>query len=228
MLRKTQPHQEFNSVVKCVALTGARQRSKVRERSGFTLIEILLVLAIIIIAAAAVSPALRGVMRNARLRAAASDVRAALTKAHVTAMKTGRIHVFQYELGTRRYKLEPWISDDDALESKDASGSAPPPPSVPAANEKSLPEETKFAAGDATVECRGETIEQELQGTSGGAAWSRPILFYPDGSTADAFIVVGNEHNVGIRIDLRGHTAAVHVGEMGDLKLLESGTVNSK
>ena len=58
--------------------------------------------------------------------------------------------------------------------------------------------------------------------------WSRPIMFYPDGSAGDAYIVVGNEHNSSIRIDLRGMTAAVRVGEVKDLKLLEEDTTLSK
>ena len=75
------------------------------------------------------------------------------------------------------------------------------------------------------VESRSEKISQELQGD---ATWSRPILFYPDGSAGDAFIVVGNDHNAGIRINLRGMTAAVTVEEIKDLKLLEEDTTLSK
>jgi hypothetical protein len=58
---------------------------------------------------------------------------------------------------------------------------------------------------------------------SSGANWSRPILFFPDGSCVDAFIVVGNEHQTGIRVELRGMTAAVKVGNVSDLSQLEEG-----
>src|SRR3954454_8973003 len=89
------------------------------KRRAYTLMELLLVLAIIVIAAAAAAPSMRRSLRNAAVKSAANDVRTALTRAHVVAMKTGRIHVFQYETNGTKYKIEPWIGDDDSLESKD-------------------------------------------------------------------------------------------------------------
>src|SRR5205085_6372533 len=79
-----------------------------------------------------------------------------------------------------------------------------------------------FTAGDAAVESRAERIEREV-GTSGsgGVTWSRPILFFTDGSAVDAFVVVGNEHNSGIRIDLRGMTSALK--EIGRASCRERG-----
>src|SRR5436305_12544271 len=156
------------------------------NRRGFTLLELLLVLAIIVIAAAAVAPSLRGTMRNTALKAAASTVRAELTRAHVMAMRTGRIHMFQYELGGTKHKLEPYIGADDALESKDGDASSVPMPTTHnhPAKEPALPEGTKFAMGDATMESRAQRVEEEIMGMGGaGVTWSRPILFYPDGSS---------------------------------------------
>src|SRR5262245_56086263 len=158
-------------------------------RCGYTLMEILLVLAIIVIAAAAVGPSLRGVARGAALKSAANDVRAALTRSHVLAMKTGRIHAFQYELGGSKFKIEPWIGDDDALENRTGDDTGAVAPQSPAAREQTLPDDIKFALGDAAVESRGERVEQELStvgGSGSGVTWSRPILFYPDGTTSDA------------------------------------------
>src|SRR6476660_9963398 len=86
-------------------------------RRGYTLMELLLVLAILVIAAAVTAPSLGRTLRRTALTAAASDVRAALTKAHVLAMKSGRTHMFQYELGGLKYKIEPYIAGDDELES---------------------------------------------------------------------------------------------------------------
>jgi hypothetical protein len=50
-------------------------------------------------------------------------------------------------------------------------------------------------------------------------------LFFPDGSSADAFIVVANDYDVGIRLDLRGMTGSVRVGQMTPLQDLESGAL---
>jgi prepilin-type N-terminal cleavage/methylation domain-containing protein len=195
------------------------------RRRAYTLIELLLVLAIIVIAAAAVAPSLRGTMRNSAVKSAASTVRAELTRAHVMAMRTGRIHMFQYELGGTKYKIEPYIGPDDALESKDgeAGSMAPPAAHNQQAKEPTLAEGTKFVMGDAAMESRAQRVEEEIMGMGGsGATWSRPILFYPDGSSSDAFIIVGNDFNAGIRVDLRGLTAAAKIGELSDLRKLES------
>jgi prepilin-type N-terminal cleavage/methylation domain-containing protein len=196
----------------------------VQIRAGYTLIELLLVLAIFVIAAAAVAPSLRGLARTTALKSSANDVRTALTRGHVLAMKTGRVYVFQYELGSGKYKLEPWVGGDDALESPDANltGSATNSAKDDIRHEKSLPEGTKFVQGDAAIASRSQRVEQELTSSgSTGVTWSRPILFFSDGSASDAYLIIGNDHHAGIRVDLRGMTSAVKVGDLSDLHKLE-------
>jgi hypothetical protein len=140
-------------------------------------------------------------------------------------MRTGRVQVFQYELGGAKYKTDAWIAGDDTIENGTGDQSGSPPPPAKNQSEPALKEGIKFVTGDAAVESRSEKISQELQTNT---AWSRPIMFYPDGSAGDAFIVLGNDHNTGIRINLRGMTAAVTVEEIKDLKLLEEDTTLSK
>ncbi len=200
--------------------------SSARQRGGYTLMELLLVMAIIVALAVVAGPSFQGTLRRMSLSSAADTVRAELTRAHVMAMRTGRIHAFQYESGGTKYKIEPWIGGDDALESPEGELGATPAPVATTNTENSeptLPEGTKFSAGDAAFSSRGQRVEEEVMGMSSSAAnWSRPILFYPDGSAGDAFIVVGNEYNAGIRVDLRGITASVRVGQISDLRMLES------
>jgi type II secretory pathway pseudopilin PulG len=188
--------------------------------------ELLLVMAIIVALAAVAAPSFRGAMRNISLKSAVSEVRAEMTKAHVLAMKSGRTQVFQYELGGSKYKLEPWIDGSEAVEGQGNDpaavatrqpGAGADPDLLP--GERRLPEGTKFTVGDSAIESRSQRIEQELG--SAGANWSRPILFFPDGSSVDAFLVIGNEFDAGIRLDLRGMTAAVKVGDVGSLQALE-------
>src|SRR5437773_1745698 len=127
------------------------------RRNAYTLMELLLVLAIIVIAAAAVAPSFGRMMRGVSLRSAGNEVRAALTKTHVLAMKSGRTHMFQYELGGSKYKIEPYIAGDDELESAagDPTGAfAGSSTSQQPATEKALPEGIKFTAGDFAIESR--------------------------------------------------------------------------
>ena len=194
------------------------------RRKGFTLLEMLLVLAIIVAIAALAAPAMRGLIQSARLRAAADTVRTEWTRAHVKAMKTGRIQVYRYELGGAKYSVQPWIAGDDAIES-----SAPTTAGFEVADETQdsanvgegheLPEGTMFVAGDAAAESRSLAIEQTaMDSTQFESEWSRPILFYPDGTTSDAFVVVANENKVGIQVNLRGMTGTATLSEVMKLE----------
>jgi type II secretion system protein H len=194
------------------------------RRSGLTLIEILLVLAILVVVAAAAAPAFRGAMQDAELRSAADGIRTEWTRAHVAAMKTGRIQVFRYEQGGRKYSVQPWIAGDDALEgneSADTGFGAPAGEDNVLGDGFELPEGTLFTEGAAQQESRSLAVEQAAaSATSFESEWSAPILFYPDGSTSDAYVVIGNEREVGIRVDLRGMTGAAKVS---DITALEGG-----
>ena len=195
-------------------------------RRGFTLLEMLLVLAILVAVAALAAPALRGAIQSARLRAAGDTIRTEWTRAHVKAMKTGRIQVFRYELGGVKYSIQPWIAGDDALEgsSQSDTGFGVADQTQDAANlgaGHELPEGTMFAAGDAVVESRSLAIEQTaMEATQFESEWSRPVLFYPDGSTSDAFVVIANENKVGLKVTLRGMTGTSTLGEIMDLEAL--------
>ena len=74
---------------------------------GYTLLELLLVLAILVILAATAAPLLRGTMQDAALRSAADTIRVELTRANVRAMKSGRIQVFRFEVGGTQFSVQP-------------------------------------------------------------------------------------------------------------------------
>jgi type II secretion system protein H len=198
------------------------------QRRAFTLIEVLLVLAILVVVAAAATPALRGVLRDAALKNAAETVRIHWTRAHVKAMKTGRIQVFRFEQDGTRFTVQPWAAADDQIEaapSVQGFGTDEEETASPRLDESSavtLPEGTKFVAGAAALEGRSQSIEQDIQDANKFEAdWSQPILFYPDGSTSDAWVIVANEREVGIRVDLRGMTGTATLGEISDVEELK-------
>ena len=198
-------------------------------KRAFTLIEILLVLAVLVAMAAVSAPALNNVMRRQKLQSAADAVRADLTKAHVQAMKTGRVQVFRAEIGGRKYKLEPFIAGDDAIESvagaQDSSGKVYGPgvfdASAPVISQRELPDGTTFVEGDTIAASRSAPIEAELYELGQDVAWSDPILFYPDGTSSDAYLVVGNERQAAMRLDLRGMTGVVTLGQIGAVEAMK-------
>jgi prepilin-type N-terminal cleavage/methylation domain-containing protein len=219
--------------------------------SGMTLIELLLVLAILVLVAAISLPSLRGTLRNQQLTRAGDLVRIEWARAHVQAMKTGRIQMFRYQVGGQGFRVEPWAAGDDMLESatpQDASGMNPLaapagfgasagnpqqqlPPNIkvdesgnPESDRYRLPEEITFAVGDARNESRALKIEQTIVETERSVEWSRPILFYPDGSTSDAFVIVASPQQVGVRVELRGLTGTATVSEIAAVDELTAET----
>jgi type II secretion system protein H len=195
---------------------------------AFTLLEMLLVLAIMVVVFAAAAPALRGVMRDAALKNAADTVRIHWTKAHVKAMKTGRIQVFRFEQDGSRFTVQPWAAADDEIEAAPAVkgfGTAEEETASPRLDESSavsLPEGTKFVAGAAALEGRSLAIEKDIKDANRFEAdWSQPVLFYPDGSSSDAWVIVANERDVAIRVDLRGMTGTTTLGEITGVEELK-------
>jgi prepilin-type N-terminal cleavage/methylation domain-containing protein len=202
----------------------------VRRNRGYTLMEMMLVLAVLVVMAAISAPLLNGVMRRANLTNGGDLVRTDLTRAHVKAMKTGRIQVFYFEPGGRKYRVQPWIADDDELQTSQTDSQASAglgqtamegAPSADVGEERELPEGITFAAGEAVEESRGMVVSDAVAGESGAAAeWSQPILFYPDGSSSDAYVVVADAFELGMRIDLTGLTGTAKVGLVSPLETL--------
>ena len=198
-------------------------------RRGFTLIEIMLVLAIIVVIAAFATPALRSVMQDAALKNAADTVRIHWTKAHVKAMKTGRIQVFRFEMNGTKFTVQPWAAADDELEAAPAVqgfGAAEEEVASPKLDESTavtLPEGTLFVAGAAALEGRAQSIEKDIKDANKFEAdWSQPILFYPDGNSSDAWVIItGEREGVAIRVELRGMTGSATIGEISDLDELK-------
>lgn len=179
--------------------------------------EMLLVLAILIVLAAVATPVFYRSIRDATLRSAGEQVRTEWNKAHIKAMKSGHIQVFRFQPGGRKYQIEPYAAADDTLDAASSVNTFAPPPTPTSTDDPNspfqLPEGIKFLEGMTAEEERAKAVE-EAMGSSGGGAWSRPILFYPDGVSSDAWLVVADEHNSAIRVELRGLTGLAVIGDL--------------
>ena len=189
-----------------------------RKRAGFTLLELMLVLMIIAALAAAAWPALTGSLALARLRSAAEDVRTAWGKARVEAMRSGQIHIFQYEPNSRRYALEQWESDDAMLEASVADGAASDTaagqPTTASAG-KLLPEGVVFVGSSTEDDARAAALSASTAaGDTFGAQWEPPILFYPDGTTSTARLTLAGEEDTRILLTLRGLTGIAQISDI--------------
>ena len=205
-------------------------RARVRRRA-FTLMEVLLVLAILVALTAIAWPMLDKAFAHRRLFIAADQVRAAWGGARVDAMDSGQTYVFQYCLDGGNYRIEckaTAITADDPLFGdlfdQPAAG-ASNPTSMGGANStgsqsKKLPEGVTFAGSQTAADTRaaalGAVTDQAGSDSADRAAagWSDPILFYPDGTTSTAQLALQNQNNRCIILSLRGLTGTITVGEI--------------
>jgi Tfp pilus assembly protein FimT len=201
-----------------------------RNRSSFTLLELLLVLALIVVLFSLSIPALRRPMATQRLRKAADAVRSEWTRTRVRAMRSGRIHAFQYELNTaNRYRVSPWQMDSDALEAADATQSGFRTDASPSERmyqaEFALPEGVSITSSE-NKDVRSFLLAQDVSGQVDralGGQWSDPpVYFYPDGTASTSELLLRNTYGDSIRLRLRGLTGLVEVSEVeAELEVLQ-------
>jgi prepilin-type N-terminal cleavage/methylation domain-containing protein len=190
-------------------------------RRAFTLLEVMLTLGLLVIVAALAWPAFEKPFAGMRLRKAADQVRAEWATARVEAINSGQPYLFHYAIGEGRFCTECY-SPGAAQEGSTLGTGLLPTGQVStgigaggAAGERSLPEGVTFAAGETAPDTRAAMIAAEMQ-QSGMAETgsSDPILFYPDGTTSTARLVLKNEYDRYIELQLRGLTGVVSVGEV--------------
>ena len=199
-------------------------RPRCAPRSAFTLLELLLVLALMVAIAAIVWPSLKGPFERQRLSQSAEQLRAELGKTRVRAMRTGTIQVFRFQPGQSGFKSEPWTLSVEDANSSNASigfGGAPAPPTLEAARTDNLSEGVIFHLAEVTIDARAGQLLGPAGGDSApGALWSDPIFFYPDGTTSNTHIVLSNQRGQAIVVTLRGLTGLTLPSEVTTIEQL--------
>jgi type II secretion system protein H len=180
--------------------TGEQRRR--RSRHGFTLVEVLLVLALIIALGAIVWPAIDGPFAAERLRAAAEQLQADLARARVAAVDSGTPH---------RLTLIPGRRDYAAFVAGFGTAQLPGPTADPAAVNV-LPIFTRMLPDEITLQAI------ELAATSAAppaaATGATEVLFQPDGTTSTVKIVLVNDRQMQVSVRLRGLTGAAAVSDV--------------
>jgi len=187
---------------------------------GFTLMEVMLTMCLLVVIAALAWPALDKPFANQRLRKAADKIRAEWYGARVEALNSGLTHIFRYTIDGDSYRIErqaaPETPSDVAYDTTyDATtGQQSYAADLPATQGR-LPEGVTFVVSETALDTRVATIESQSASVSSlEASWSDPILFYPDGTTSTARLVLRNQHSRCIELALRGLTGVVKVGEL--------------
>jgi prepilin-type N-terminal cleavage/methylation domain-containing protein len=186
--------------------TNARRSAKLHVlRPGLTLVEVVLVLALLVVISAISIPLLAGTFSRAALYGGGDLLRGAWAKARLAAMQSGETHAFRFEPNGSRFQ----IVKLDSLGAPAASELAPEDPETkPEATEfvrlsqNRLPGGVIFSGGDISSSAQ---VLATLPMTTEGP-WSQPILFNPDGTTSDASLLLKNDRQITIRVTLRGLT----------------------
>jgi prepilin-type N-terminal cleavage/methylation domain-containing protein len=199
-----------------------RTRRDVR-RSGVTLIEVLLVLAILAAVAGMAAPTIDSMLTSRRVFHSADELVNDLLEARVRAIKTGQAQVFSATISGRDYSITPWMGNYDEIDASagatittstgltiDTEASAAGATSSPASGEvdvKELLEDVQFYSVETLIDSRNAAAIQSEGGTvaapaSGGV--SKPVLFYPDGSSTTAMVILVDSRGRRIAIQLRG------------------------
>ncbi|MGB9689534.1 prepilin-type N-terminal cleavage/methylation domain-containing protein [Thermogutta sp.] len=142
-------------------LFGLKSRWERPVRRGFTLVEIIIVLGIIVIIGGLVLTAIQKPMAGRRLQLAADQIRVEWARARSRAMASGRIYCFICEVGGSGYAVQPW--SDAGIESAgltEADQSLPPLDSGSAAGSSLLGSQSGNMGLDTVITGRKELPEK--------------------------------------------------------------------
>jgi len=206
-------------------------------RGGYTLLEMLLTMGLVVAVAGLAWPALRGPLGNQRLREGAKTVRIELAKSRLEAMETAEPYQLRYLVGSGKFYVGPtpevaaanadtnegpeWDFNKTAIDAAEGGSDV-----ASSGQMLSLPEGVVF--DDQTD---GLNMTGDLQPLSDSAAtattaqslenipldderWSKAIRFRPDGTATPARIVLRNERQNRLVLELRGMTGVITVSPM--------------
>jgi len=181
----------------------------VRRRPAYTLLELVLVIALLGILTALAYPSLDSMYGYYQLTAAADMVRAGWASARGRALDEGRPYRFAVVPNKGNFRVAPDSPDFWS------GGDPPPPPDgsrPPLILSDTLPKGIRFATPDAPAETdQSGDSSLPTDGVDSGS-WSRPVVFLPDGTARDdAEIVFQARGARPILLKLRALTGAVTV-----------------
>lgn len=185
---------------------------------AFTLLEMVVVLAVVVLTAAVAWPALRRSLDDAQLVDSAKLVRTTLARARLAAMESGRGRWFRYQPLGRKFE----VADSPPRDQRDAQEDSPLVRSE--AERGELPEGVWFAAPDdepplaAGPAGSAEAVSPQPRREASEIAqaettWSEPIEFRPDGRARDARIALTSGSRRVATAWLRGLTGTATIDQ---------------
>jgi prepilin-type N-terminal cleavage/methylation domain-containing protein len=195
--------------------------------SGFTIVELLLALAILVTLAAMVVPSFTGLLADRRVLRAGDQLRVEFMQARLSAMRSGRTYMVQLSTETHQLRIRPWVDANDMTEALDQTGgssalltggnamvaSMQEVDTASEAREVDLPEGVTITSLNVQSSQRSFMIESQVQAEA-AVGWGQPVLFYPDGTTSTAAVTVTSEGVGQVIVLLRGLTGEATVTDV--------------
>jgi len=187
-------------------------------RGGYTLLEMMIVVAMVLVLASLSWPALRRPLAKSKLLGAAKQLRAYLARSRLEAIRSGTAQQFRYQPGTGYFEVSAKSTSQGgggftpvAFEGLDEDEAAASESAYDEPEPSELPDGVRFcdpAVPDAP------TVEPDLTALGDGGGWSLPIVFYPNGRTFNARIRLQGAYGYYVDVTLRGLTGSSKVGEV--------------
>ncbi|WP_442485284.1 prepilin-type N-terminal cleavage/methylation domain-containing protein [Aeoliella sp. SH292] len=172
-----------------------------QRRTAFTLIELLLVLALLVVITGFTVLSLEGSILRSKLRKGVDQVRTSWSDARLQAVSGGQRMAFSCVIGGRDYRLS---SVGDML--------APQEGASPAGATGELPEGILFRSLEAAshVDVMGATAMPHID----DGQWSPPVVFNADGTSYDAVVILEEDSGKQVQVSLRGMTCTADVNDV--------------
>lgn len=212
-------------------------------QTGFTLTELLIVMAVLVLLVSVSLPAVRRPLRKSELREAARELCATLGRSRLEAIESGTILQFRYRPGTGEFVVAPASSpiddqpaaiEEPEFDSEDSTtlveqAVAPDDSAENKIERLDLPAGILFAdPADSLDPVEGESgmppVETSVPVLAEESAWSAAVIFYPNGRATSATFRLRGQEDYYVDVSLRGLTGAATIGEIQSLpKLNEEG-----
>ena len=184
------------------------ETSRRRQRpGGFTLLEVLLVLAILVTLAGLSWPSVSNMLDTLAMDEAVEPVRQSLAKTRTRALDAGVTWQFRFEPQGRRYLVAPYeldrLDEDEEIEQEQLA-------LLPRISGQ-LPEGFSFVAASENLEGIENVAPQAVAGLNdqkqlGEASWSPPVLFYSDGAAIEGSFDIVDPNRQFRRLTVRALT----------------------
>jgi prepilin-type N-terminal cleavage/methylation domain-containing protein len=182
------------------------------RRRGFTLFEVVLVLAVLALLAAFTYPSVEAMYGDYRVQAAADMVCGAWAEAKARAMNEGRAYRFEVQWYSSKYRIRPDTSDN--LASPDVMDRGESNQGQGMVHEDDVPKGVRFTPADAPPSTDGPDPGLGPSTPSAPAdpgSWVTVATFLPDGTAREdeAVVTLGSRGAKPIVVRLRGLTGIV-------------------